>query len=168
MRPLVDPARVPGRYIRPEFYDGPGWAADDERGVHNPALSGYRVSVRQAAFHQRWQDRGPKAAGRFLLVVAHGHAQKRCLPFRAIDSVTIRWAGPTGWLPSQTLEEELEVERSVREINKCDDEGVKDALLSHGQTELAPITPPEPNIIENRGIGRQAGQLGLALFPCDP
>ena len=32
-----------------------------EEGGHNPALSGYRVSVRQAAFHQRWQDQGPRS-----------------------------------------------------------------------------------------------------------
>ena len=38
---------------------------DIERGGHNPALSGYRVNVRQAAFHQRWQDRGPKSGWRF-------------------------------------------------------------------------------------------------------
>ena len=34
---------------------------DIERGSHNPALSGYRVSVRQAAFHQRWQVNGPRS-----------------------------------------------------------------------------------------------------------
>ena len=34
---------------------------DIERGTHNPALSGYRVSVRQAAFHQRWQVNGPRS-----------------------------------------------------------------------------------------------------------
>ena len=32
-----------------------------EEGGHNPALSGYRVSVRQAAFHQRWQVNGAKS-----------------------------------------------------------------------------------------------------------
>ena len=45
----------------------PAGLPDIERGGHNPALSGYRVSVRQAAFHQRWQDRAPKAAGPYLL-----------------------------------------------------------------------------------------------------
>ena len=32
-----------------------------EEGLHNPALSGHRVIVRQAAFHQRWQVDGPKS-----------------------------------------------------------------------------------------------------------
>ena len=39
----------------------PAGMPDIERGGHNPALSGYRVSVRQAAFHQRWQVDGPKS-----------------------------------------------------------------------------------------------------------
>ena len=39
----------------------PAGLPDIERGGHNPALSGYRVSVRQAAFHQRWQDQGPRS-----------------------------------------------------------------------------------------------------------
>ena len=32
---------------------------DMAHGGHNPALSGYRVKVRQAEFHQRWQVDGP-------------------------------------------------------------------------------------------------------------
>ena len=32
-----------------------------EEGLHNPALSGHRVSIRQAAFYQRWQVDGPKS-----------------------------------------------------------------------------------------------------------
>ena len=39
----------------------PAGLPDIERGGHNPALSGYRVSVRQAAFHQRWQVNGPRS-----------------------------------------------------------------------------------------------------------
>ncbi len=39
----------------------PAGLPDIERGGHNPALSGYRVSVRQAAFYQRWQDRGSRS-----------------------------------------------------------------------------------------------------------
>lgn len=39
----------------------PAGLPDIERGGHNPALSGYRVSVRQAAFHQRWQVDGLKS-----------------------------------------------------------------------------------------------------------
>ena len=42
------------------------WLMSDPMGVpdmghggHNPALSGYRVRVRQAEFHQRWQVDGP-------------------------------------------------------------------------------------------------------------
>jgi|TARA_Y100000310_G_scaffold303922_1_gene342640 hypothetical protein len=50
------------------FSNDPSWLMSDpaglpdiERGGHNPALSGYRVSVRQAAFHQRWQVDGPRS-----------------------------------------------------------------------------------------------------------
>ena len=50
------------------YSDDPSWLMSDpaglpdiERGGHNPALSGYRVSVRQASFHQRWQVDGPKS-----------------------------------------------------------------------------------------------------------
>ena len=50
------------------YSSDPSWLMTDlpglpdiERGGHNPALSGYRVSVRQAAFHQRWQDQGPRS-----------------------------------------------------------------------------------------------------------
>jgi hypothetical protein len=50
------------------YSSDPSWLMTDpaglpniEEGGHNPALSGYRVSVRQAAFHQRWQDRGPRS-----------------------------------------------------------------------------------------------------------
>ena len=39
----------------------PAGLPDIERGGHNPALSGYRVSVRQAAFYQRWQVNGPRS-----------------------------------------------------------------------------------------------------------
>ena len=50
------------------YSNDPSWLMSDplglpdiERGTHNPALSGYRVSVRQAAFHQRWQVNGPRS-----------------------------------------------------------------------------------------------------------
>jgi len=50
------------------YSSDPSWLLSDplglpdiERGTHNPALSGYRVSVRQAAFHQRWQVNGPRS-----------------------------------------------------------------------------------------------------------
>jgi hypothetical protein len=50
------------------YSNDPSWRMSDplglpdiERGSHNPALSGYRVSVRQAAFHQRWQVNGPRS-----------------------------------------------------------------------------------------------------------
>ena len=50
------------------YSNDPSWLMSDplglpdiERGTHNPALSGYRVSVRQAAFHQRWQANGPRS-----------------------------------------------------------------------------------------------------------
>ncbi len=50
------------------YSNDPSWLMSDpaglpdvERGGHNPALSGHRVSVRQAAFHQRWQVDGPKS-----------------------------------------------------------------------------------------------------------
>ena len=46
----------------------PGWLMSDPagmpdigRGGHNAALSGYRVSVRQAAFRERWQIDGPRS-----------------------------------------------------------------------------------------------------------
>ena len=52
-----------GRYSNDPSWlmSDPAGLPDIERGGHNPALSGYRVSVRQAAFHQRWQDRGPRS-----------------------------------------------------------------------------------------------------------
>ena len=50
------------------YSNDPSWLLSDpaglpniEEGSHNPALSGHRVSVRQAAFHQRWQANGPKS-----------------------------------------------------------------------------------------------------------
>jgi len=52
-----------GRYSNDPSWlmSDPAGLPDIERGGHNPALSGYRVSVRQAAFYQRWQDRGPRS-----------------------------------------------------------------------------------------------------------
>jgi|TARA_Y100000033_G_scaffold48432_1_gene55278 hypothetical protein len=50
------------------YSNDPSWLMSDPAGVpyieeggHNSALSGYRVSVRQAAFYQRWQADGPKS-----------------------------------------------------------------------------------------------------------
>ena len=50
------------------YSNDPSWLMSDplglpdiERGSHNAALSGHRVSVRQAAFHQRWQVDGAKS-----------------------------------------------------------------------------------------------------------
>lgn len=50
------------------YSSDPGWLLSDpmgrpriEEGGHDTALSGYRVNVRQAAFHQRWQVEGPKS-----------------------------------------------------------------------------------------------------------
>lgn len=52
-----------GRYSSdPSFLmSDPAGLPNIEEGGHNPALSGYRVSVRQAAFYQRWQTNGPKS-----------------------------------------------------------------------------------------------------------
>jgi hypothetical protein len=50
-----------GRYSNDSEWlmSDPMGVPDMAHGGHNPALSGYRVRVRQAEFHQRWQVDGP-------------------------------------------------------------------------------------------------------------
>ena len=50
-----------GRYSNDSDWlmSDPMGVPDMAHGGHNPALSGYRVRVRQAEFHQRWQVDGP-------------------------------------------------------------------------------------------------------------
>ena len=50
-----------GRYTSDASWlmSDPAGVPDLERGGHNQALSGQRVSVRQAEFHSRWQVEGP-------------------------------------------------------------------------------------------------------------
>ena len=52
-----------GRYSNDSEWlmSDPMGVPDMAHGGHNPALSGYRVQVRQAEFHQRWQVDGPQS-----------------------------------------------------------------------------------------------------------